>query len=76
MPKGDGTCPVSGSGPGTGRGRGQGAGKGRGRMGGPLAAGTGGNCICPQCGKNIAHTTGQTCDKLTYPECGVLMTRE
>ena len=76
MPRGDGTGPAGGGGPGTGRGRGQGIGQGRGRMGGPFATGSGGYCVCPQCGKKIAHTPGQICNQLTCPECGVVMTRE
>jgi len=55
MPKGTGTGPAGGGGPGTGRGRG--VVQGRGRMGGPFAAGPGGSCVCPQCGKkNYSHS--------------------
>ncbi len=74
MPRGNGTGPAGGGGPGTGRGRG--VGQGRGRMGGPFAAGPGGSCVCPQCGKKIVHAPGQPCNKLTCPDCGVVMTRE
>ena len=76
MPRGDGTGPGGGSGQGTGKGLGQGRGQGRGRMGGPFAAGPGGNCVCPQCGSKIQHTPGQACNQLTCPDCGTVMTRE
>jgi|GEM_PF-4259769 len=49
MPRGDGTGPM-GQGSGTGRGKRQGVSQGRGRMGGPFAAGPGGNCVCPSYG--------------------------
>jgi len=51
MPRGDGTGPF-GTGSGAGRGRG---GRGLGRRGGPLAAGPGGYCVCPQCGHKEPH---------------------
>ena len=72
MPRGDGTGPV-GKGPGTGRGRGQA--QGRGRMGGPFAAGPGGNCVCPYCGTTITHVPGQPCNVKSCPKCGTKMTR-
>jgi len=76
MPRGDGTGPT-GQGPGTGRGmgRGQGGGGGRSRMGGPFAAGPGGNCVCPSCGKKVLHIVGAPCNKQSCPECGTIMTR-
>ena len=46
-----------GMGAGGGKGRGQG-GKGRGRMGGSQAAGSAGDCICPQCGQTEPHQRG------------------
>lgn len=72
MPRGDGTGPI-GQGPGTGRGMGQG--QGRGRMGGPFAAGPGGNCVCPNCGETVAHIAGQPCNQISCPKCGTKMTR-
>jgi hypothetical protein len=50
--------------------------QGRGRMGGPFAAGPGGNCVCPKCGHKEAHTTRQPCNQKTCPKCGTVMTRE
>ncbi len=70
MPRGDGTGPT-GQGPGAGRGRGQ----GRGKMGGPLAAGPGGSCVCPKCGATVAHTVGQPCNSKSCPNCNTKMTR-
>ena len=62
MPRGDGTGPpVDG---------------GRGRMGGPSAAGPGGNCICPNCGHKAPHVAGQPCDQQACPKCGTTMARE
>ena len=69
MPRGDGTGPMGGGGPGTGRGG------GRGRMGG-FAAGPGGNCVCPQCGKIVAHQLGAPCTQMKCPACGATMTRQ
>jgi len=69
MPRGDGTGPA-GMGPGTGRGM------GRGRMGGPFAAGPGGNCVCPSCGYKTPHIAGQPCNQSTCPTCKTPMTRE
>jgi hypothetical protein len=73
MPRGDGTGPL-GQGPGTGSGRGMGRGPGRGRMGG-FAAGPGGNCVCPSCGKTAQHKVGVPCYKMKCPACGSAMTR-
>jgi len=76
MPRGNGTGPA-GQGPRTGRGMGrsQGQSQGRGRMGGPYAAGPGGNCVCPKCGATAAHTVGQPCTAISCPKCGTKMTR-
>jgi hypothetical protein len=49
---------------------------GRGRMGGPLAAGPGGYCICPSCGHKEEHVAGKPCNQQKCPKCGVQMTRE
>jgi len=68
MPKGDGTGPFSGGGRGSGGG-------GRGRMGGPFAAGPGGNCVCPKCNHTVSHTPGQPCNQKACPQCGTMMTR-
>lgn len=82
MPRGDGTGPT-GKGQGSGRGMGQGGGRGKGqagqsagRMGGPSAAGSGGFCVCPQCGKKEPHQRGVPCYERKCPECGANMIRE
>ena len=59
----------------TGRGRGRGMGMGRGRMGG-LAAGPGGECICPNCGTKTVHQISIPCYQQECPKCGSNMTRE
>jgi len=51
-------------------------GMGRGRMGGPFAAGPGGNCICPKCGYKMPHKAGVPCYKQECQKCGAKMTRE
>jgi hypothetical protein len=71
MPRGDGTGPAGG-GPGTGRGLGRGG--GRGRMGG-RGLGTGGECVCPNCGHRVSHQRGTPCYQLRCPKCGTPMTR-
>jgi hypothetical protein len=57
------------------RGGGRGMGRGPGRMGGPKAAGPGGNCVCPNCGETASHGVGQPCYNMTCPKCGTKMTR-
>jgi len=64
MPRGDGTGPMGNGG------------RGRGKMGGPFAAGTGGNCVCPKCGHAGPHVAGQPCSKKKCPKCGTQMTRQ
>lgn len=71
MPRGLGR----GVGGGRGRGPGRGQGSGAGRMGGPLAAGPGGFCVCPQCGEKTPHLAGQPCVQMLCPKCGTPMTR-
>jgi hypothetical protein len=75
MPRGDGTGPA-GPGGGAGRGMGRRQGQGRGRMGGPFAAGSGGNCVCPNCGHTTPHVAGQPCNQKNCPKCGARMTRQ
>jgi hypothetical protein len=59
-----------------GRGMGQGGGQGgRGRQGG-FAAGAGGNCVCPKCGKTAPHQRGIPCLQVACPDCGTAMTRQ
>jgi len=70
MPRGDGTGPTGG-----GRGAGQGRGGGRGRMGG-FGAGSGGNCVCPNCGATVPHKQGRPCFEVECPKCGTIMTRQ
>jgi len=48
---------------------------GRGRMGGS-GLGSGGNCVCPSCGKKVAHKRGMPCVSMKCPDCGTFMTRE
>lgn len=48
---------------------------GRGRMGGPLAGGPDGQCVCPKCGAKSEHETGKPCADMKCPECGTVMTR-
>jgi len=45
-------------------------------MGGPLAAGPGGFCVCPNCGYREAHTPGRPCNQKACPKCGTVMIRE
>lgn len=58
------------------RGAGRGGGRGPGRMGGPKAAGPGGNCVCPNCGHQEPHVAGQPCYQEKCPKCGTQMIRE
>jgi predicted Fe-Mo cluster-binding NifX family protein len=64
-----------GMGQGGGRGQGRG-GQGRGRMGGPLAGGAVGTCLCPKCGHREPHERGVPCVQKQCPKCGTAMTRE
>jgi len=58
--------------------RGFGRGGGRGRMGGPYAAGPGGECQCTnsQCGYTVAHQPGVPCMQMKCPKCGSPMVRK
>jgi len=56
-------------------GRGRGGTGGRGRMNGPNAAGPGGSCVCPNCGKKVTHQVGVPCYQLICPKCGSKMAR-
>ena len=61
---------------GAGRGQGQGqSGAGRGRMGGAVAGGPVGNCICPKCKTETAHQRGVPCSAQTCPKCGTALIR-
>ena len=64
MPRADGTGPPTDGG------------RGGGRMRGPLAAGPGGSCICPNCGHKVPHVAGQPCNQKTCPKCGATMARQ
>jgi len=77
MPRGDGTGPPGGGGPGTGRGMGRGGGgRGGGRMGGNRpGAGSGGECVCPNCGNTVPHQVGSPCYQISCPKCSTAMTR-
>jgi predicted Fe-Mo cluster-binding NifX family protein len=59
-----------------GLGSGGGQGQGRGRLGGPLAVGAGGACLCPKCGHREPHKVGVPCLRTPCPKCGTAMTRE
>jgi len=59
-----------------GSGQGRDTGRGTGRMGGAKAAGPGGQCVCPKCGHQVAHTRGRPCYKVTCPKCKTSMTRD
>lgn len=39
-------------------------------------AGTGGQCVCPECGAAVAHEAGTPCATVDCPECGAKMQRE
>lgn len=57
--------------------QGQGSGAPRpGRRGGVKAAGPGGTCVCPQCGRREAHLRGVPCSRRKCPQCGTAMVRE
>ena len=58
------------------RGQGQGQGSGPGRLGGPKAAGPGGQCVCPSCGHKEDHVAGKPCNQQKCPKCGTQMIRE
>jgi len=67
-----------GRGLGPGRGAGRGAGRavgGRGRMGGPAAAGPGGQCVCPKCGYKKDHKLGTPCYLEVCPKCETKLIR-
>ena len=32
-------------------------------------------CVCPKCGKKVAHQRGVPCNTIVCPECGTHMTR-
>lgn len=59
-----------------GGGRGPPQGGGRGRGGGPRAAGPGGECVCPSCGKTAPHQAGIPCYQQKCPKCGSQMVRK
>jgi hypothetical protein len=45
-------------------------------MGGPLAAGPTGYCVCLSCGHRVEHEAGKPCNRQKCPQCGTRMTRE
>ena len=54
-----------------------GRGKDRGKMGGNLpAAGSDGECVCPNCGAKFLHRASVPCYSATCPKCGCRMVRE
>ncbi|MDD5070262.1 MAG: hypothetical protein PHV17_05985 [Candidatus Omnitrophica bacterium] len=68
MPGRDGRGPI-GQGPKMGKGLGRGAGN-------RLGLGSGGNCVCPDCGEKVAHQAGKPCASMNCPKCGVRMVRD
>ena len=44
-------------------------------MGG-IAAGPGGECVCPKCGLCIPHERGVPCAGMKCPDCGVALVRK
>jgi uncharacterized protein len=61
-----------------GRGRRPGSGQGRGRKGGPLQAGPGGYCSCPnpECDYQEVHKLGIPCFQQVCPKCGSQLIRK
>lgn len=61
-----------------GRGRGPRQGQGRGRKGGPLQAGPGGYCSCPNpdCDYKEGHQVGKPCYQQVCPKCGSQLIRK
>jgi hypothetical protein len=70
MPRGDGTGPRS-QGVGTGRRDGS----GQNQMSNSVYIADG-YCICPKCGKKLAHQFGVPCLNVKCPNCNASMTRE
>lgn len=74
MPRGNGSG-TGRPGNGIGRGLGRAGRKGQGRMGGTLAGGPGGSCVCPNCDHQVPHAASQPCNAIACPKCGAKMTR-
>ncbi|PKL45930.1 MAG: hypothetical protein CVV42_18270 [Candidatus Riflebacteria bacterium HGW-Riflebacteria-2] len=70
MPRGDGTGPAGGGDRGGGKGKGN-AGKAQGGR-----AQTVKSCVCPNCGKKVAHQPGQPCNQIQCPDCKVALAPE
>jgi hypothetical protein len=49
---------------------------GRGRMGGPVAGGPGGTCVCRACGYTRGHAVGEPCYQYRCPKCGIALARQ
>jgi len=76
MPRGSRMGGGSGRGMGaSGGGMGRAGGGRGGRMGGPVAAGPVGECVCPACGYREAHERGVPCSSRKCSQCGAPMTR-
>jgi len=59
-----------------GSGAGQGRGERPGRVGGPMADGGTGFCVCSNCGHREVHQRGTPCVQKQCPTCGIALTRE
>ena len=40
-----------------------------------IGLGSGGKCKCPECGEEVKHETGVSCDSIKCPKCGTSMRR-
>ena len=50
--------------------------QGGGRMGGPYAAGPGGECVCPKCEKTYLHVAGRPCVQRRCTACNTWLIRK
>ena len=72
MPGGDGSGP-EGKGPGVDRTQG---GRKRCRDRGVGPGGPEGTCICPECGHEVLHKPGVSCNEVECDKCGASMVRK
>jgi predicted Fe-Mo cluster-binding NifX family protein len=57
-------------------GKNQGGGRRGGRRVGPAGSGSGGSCLCPECGHREPHQRGVPCFEQPCPKCGKAMIRD